>query len=567
MASIIPKKVKNNTYYYYVESKRINGKPRIVNQKYLGSADSVLEKMVEAKKMKKPLHSVIYQFADVMLLYEIASKLGAVRIIDKYAMKRNQGASIGEYALIAAINRAISPTSKNSMASWYSKTFLSQILPITERMLTPQNYWNHMKITDETINHIEDEFVKTIIEQYDVDTSHLIYDATNFYTYIDTMQNSNLAKRGHCKSKRNDLKIVGLSMMITPDCNIPLLYDTYPGNLPDSKQFAVMLNKLKTRYETLTLRKAAITIAFDRGNNSQTIIDLLESEQFPLYYVGGLKRNQCTVLYSYDTSCFIPLKGKCFEGTTAFRTTMNVYERDMTIVVSYNQNLFDGQMQGIQNNIEKTTGNLVDLQTRLRNRAEGIVTKGRCPTAASVEKQIKTFLSVEFMDDIFEYDLTTYNGIPYFSYSLNTDKLASLKSTILGKTVLFTNRHEWTNEEIVGTYRSAWHIEHTFRQMKDNDHLAVRPLFHWTDQKIKVHIFYCVLGYRLCCLLKKELLKVGINDSVNKILDELSEIQYVVTVFGTSKSDIVSSFSQGVSLAESIVASYDLKNKYLPFAC
>ena len=392
----------------------------------------------------------------------------------------------------------------------------------------------------------------------------MIYDATNFFSYINTKQESALAKRGHSKEKRNDLRIVGLSMMLSPDCNIPLLYDTYPGNTPDSKQFTVMLDKLKHRYEKLINKSTDVTIIFDRGNNAQYNIDQLENENFSLYYVGGLKKNQCADLFDIDKSKYAQLSGECFEKVTAYRTTKNVYERDMTVVVTFNQNLYDGQMQGIVLNIEKTYENLSAIQRQLINRAEGIVIKGRTPTSASVEKQVKAALKLEYMEDIFDYELTTLNGVPFVKFILNESKLVHLQKTMLGKTVLFTNRHEWSTEQIVASYRSAWHIEHAFSQMKDTDHLTVRPFFHWTDQKIKIHIFYCVLAYRLCCLLKKELLVHDIDESINKILEHLNELKYIITVLGTSKSDILCSFSQSNNLAEKIAAHYNLKDKYLP---
>lgn len=564
MPSIIKKNLKGKIYYYYVESKRIDGKPRHVNQKYLGTAETIFEKFSQTSELKDPLYSIILEFADVCLLYDIASRLNVIGIINKYATKRNQGVSVGEYALIAAINRATLPTTKNCIASWYEKTVLSRLFLVKPSALIPQNYWNHMDISDEVLCSIEDELVKKIVDQYQIDTSRIIYDATNFYTYIDTMQNSELAKRGHCKSKRNDLKIVSLSMMITPDCNIPLLYDTYPGNRPDSKQFTVMLNKLKNRYERITSKKADVTVVFDRGNNSQDNIDLLECDEFPLYYVGGLKRNQCYDLYELDTEAFLPLVGDDFDNDTAFRATREIYNREMTVVVVFNPNLYDGQLQGILLNIEKTATKFNELQTKLINRAEGIVTKGRTPTQASVEKQIKTVLATEFMKDIFGYELSTYNAIPFFSYNLDVSKLDNIKKTVLGKTVLFTNRHDWSNEEITTAYRSAWRIEHAFKQMKDTDHLTVRPLYHRTDQKIKVHIFYCILAYRLCCLLKKELQAFGISDSVNHILEQLQTIKYVITVLGTSSSDISCSFSKGTALAESISSLYSLKEKFQP---
>lgn len=564
MASIIKKKIKKYTYYYYVESKRVNGKPKYVNQKYLGTAETIYEKLSVTSGLPEPLYSIILDFADVSILLDIATRLGVVNIINKYARKRNQSVSFGEYILVAAINRAVAPTSKSDMAHWYSKTILSRLLQIDEKALSSQHYWNHMSMSDDVMSKIEEELVKTIVDSYKIETSHLIYDATNFFTYIDTMQDSNLAKRGHSKEKRNDLRIVGLSMMVTPDCNIPLLYDTYPGNTPDSKQFSIMLDKLKARYEKLTAQKTDITIIFDRGNNSQDNIDTLEKEQFPLHYVGGLKRNQCSDLFAIDKKEFLQLSGNGFEKVTAFRTTKNFYDRDMTVVVTYNQNLADGQMQGILIDIEKACKTLSDIQMKLINRAVGIVKKGRAPTVKSIEDQVKSALKAEFMKDIFDYEITDNNKIPHLKYSLNGENLENLKNTILGKTVLFTNRHNWTTEEIVASYRSAWHVEHAFRQMKDTDHLTVRPLFHWTDHKIEIHIFYCVLAYRLCCLLQKELYAFDIHESLNHILEQLKELKYVITVFGTSKSDIICSFSQSNKLAENISSFYGLKTKYLP---
>ena len=188
MASIIKKKIKNNIYYYYVESKRINGKPKHVNQKYLGTAETIYKKLNVTSGIPEPLYSIVLDFADVSVLLDVASRLGVVDIINKYAKKRNQGVSPGEYILVAAINRAVAPTSKSYIAHWFSRTILSRLLQINEKALSTQNYWNHMCISDTVLSKIEEELVKTIVDSYKIDTSHLIYDAANFFTYIDTKQ-------------------------------------------------------------------------------------------------------------------------------------------------------------------------------------------------------------------------------------------------------------------------------------------------------------------------------------------------------------------------------------------
>jgi len=67
--------------------------------------------------------------------------------------------------------------------------------------------------------------------------------------------------------------------------------------------------------------------------------------------------------------------------------------------------------------------------------------------------------------------------------------------------------------------------------MKDKKHLGFRPIYHWTDASIRVHAFYCVLALRLCCILNTEIEQLGHKMSINLMLDMLSEVQQVITVF------------------------------------
>ena len=100
-------------------------------------------------------------------------------------------------------------------------------------------------------------------------------------------------------------------------------------------------------------------------------------------------------------------------------------------------------------------------------RREGIVTKGKKPTVDSLNRTITAILSAEHMKDIFDISIEAgEGGIPTMEYFLNEDKLTDLKEKKLGKTILFTDRHDWTNEQIVGAYRSQYHVEETFRPVQ-----------------------------------------------------------------------------------------------------
>jgi transposase len=207
-------------------------------------------------------------------------------------------------------------------------------------------------------------------------------------------------------------------------------------------------------------------------------------------------------------------------------------------VVTSNPVLFNAQMVGVHANIAACEKALSELQERLTRRKEGIVTKGKKPTVESVGKNVKTILSAEYMHDIFDCAITDEpEHTPELTFSRNDERLAALQERVLGKAVLFTDRKEWSNEQIVSAYRSQYHVEEAFKQMKDTAHLSFRPLRHFTDANIRVHAFYCVLAYLLATLLNKELKQMNHNLSINRMLDKFQEAQQVVSVFSTESTN------------------------------
>lgn len=530
MSSLVKKTIKGQQYYYIVDSQRVDGKPRIVNQLYLGSVESVIDRLKESKGAVSPVYSSVFDFGDVAALYDVAERLGIVKLIDDIAPKRNQGISIGSYLLIAAINRAVNPTSKANIEQWYTKTILQKILPVPKKQLSSQRFWDNMNIwTEEKILKFEEVFVSFIVQQYNLPIKCLVYDATNFFTYIDTDNGkAEIAQRGHSKEKRNDLRIVGLSMMLSAEDEIPLFYEVYKGNTPDSKQFAQAVRKLKEQYRSVFGQEADVTLVFDRGNNSQDNISLLEEGNVKFHYVGGLKRNQCKGLYEIPKEDYQKLHGDEFGDTSAFQTKFQAFGKEMTAVITHNPKLTHGQLKGILRNRAKCREKLKELQENLEQWETGIKKKGKRPTKESIQKKIAAILATEYMEELFVIKWDESKRLPAFSFTMPESRLLELEERELGKTVLFTNREGWSNEKIVQTYRSAWRIESAFRQMKNTDHLSVRPMWHWTDQKIKVHIFYCVLAYRLCCILKRELRENGIDLSINRILEMLGDKQQLV---------------------------------------
>ncbi len=543
MGSIVAKKKKNQIYYYYVESARVNGKPRVVLQKYLGRAEKIAKAFEEDAVLDIPKHSIVHELGAVCALYEMARRLNVVELINRHCPKRAQGLSIGEYMLIAAINRALEPVSKMQIADWYKKTVLYRLVPAENSWLSSQRFWDNMNLLSaEAIEKIEEELCAFIVKDFELGTDSIIYDTTNFFTYIDTNTDSELPQRGRCKSKRKDLRIVGLALMVSPDYNIPLFHEVYPGNWHDTKEFSHVIDKLKKRLEKIGVTPGQVTLALDKGNNSLDNINKVfgtDNKCMVFHLVGSVKFSEHKELLDISKKEF--QKVKEVPDVTAYRLQKVIYAREMTVIIVHNPELEKGQLQGINNNIVSCTEKLNNLQQSLILRQTGKVTKGKKPTVDSVKKKVKEILSPDYMKDIFEIEINKdENGFVLLDFCFIKDKLEFITEQRLGKTLLFTDNHDWPTAKIISTYRSLYHVENAFRQMKDTTFLSFRPFFHWTDQKIRVHAFYCVLALRLCLLLKKTLHENSMPMSLYKMLSKLAEIKQVIIVYpkkGESKKD------------------------------
>ncbi len=101
----------------------------------------------------------------------------------------------------------------------------------------------------------------------------------------------------------------------------------------------------------------------------------------------------------------------------------------------------------------------------------------------------------------------------------------------LGFRILMTDRHDWDTGQIVEAYYSQATVEAAFKNIKNPHHLALKPQFHWTDQKIIVHNFMCVVGYLLSTLLWREARrKAGFTGTLDSLLETLNNIRLATLI-------------------------------------
>lgn len=537
MAYMTRKKIKGGTYYYAEESEWRDGRPHRKWQKYLGPLPKIIAALDGERE--KPLYAEIFQLGAPAAYWHVAEECGMASILDDILPKRRQGLSIGFYLTLAAMNRVIQPVSKCSMWDWFQDTIFLRLFPeVNKEALNSQRFWDNLSTLEaEEIEQAWLKLVHSVLAREQIDLSCVSFDGTNFYSFIGSFNmRCSLAKRGKNKQGRTNLRQVNYALFCTRKDHIPLYFDVFEGNRHDSKEFGLVIEKFFRAFAEYRPSREGITIVFDKGNNSMSNLSAF-ADQSGFHFVGSVKPHdhKDLALISSNDARFTLLTNPRLEQVKAFRCRKSIYGKEMTVVVTFNQNLYTAQVQSLNNELNKCLGKLNNLSAKLDDRRARRVTKGKAPTIASVKNQVSSILKGQYMKRLIEITVTEHDGLPLLNYSINTKAQAELNNTYLGKNILITDNHDWSTEDIILAYRSQYVIEDTFKQMKDRKTGTWWPMYHWTDPMIRVHAFYCSLALLLRALLMKKVWQANILVSMNKLHEELSGIREVINVFKKKK--------------------------------
>jgi transposase len=533
MAFIVGKKQDGKTYYYLAESARVGGKPRIVSQRYLGSAEEIAARLSESGP-GEPDRSRHLAFGDVAAVWQMLRRLRVAETVDEVVGSRraDAGAPVGTYIALAALNRVVDPCSKLAFSEWWQKTAGDRWLRLSPAALDHRRFWDAMDaIGEEDLAEIERRIVAGMVETFSIDLSGLVLDMTNFATWIDSgNERAPIAQRGHSKQKRSDLRICGLGLVVSRDGGVPLVSHAYPGNRPDVTQFGSMVRELVARFGALGVagadrEGARLTVVYDAGQNSDDNYELLDGG--PLSFVGSLPPSDHPELLAIGAGRYRVVDEEAFPGLRAFETAKVVFGRTRRLVACHSDGLHEKQSRGFDQTLAKVHRQLGEVQARL---ARGRTRKAR----EKVEAEIAAILAPRWVSRVVATTLTGETPAELrLSFSTGDKARAALETELFGKRILFSDKtpEQASTAQIVADYRSQEAVEGDFRQMKDPKVVSFSPMFHFTEHKIRVHAFYCVLGLMVAKLMVREAGKSGLHLSVRALLSSLSGIEETVLLY------------------------------------
>lgn len=544
---IYPKKIKGRTYYYLQRTWREKvddtkmgktkgtGKSRVRTESiYLGTARSIFEQL---KKSRTPLEARHRDFGFVAAVYQTAIQVGLVDLLRDHIRGERYGTPRWLYFLLPIINRLEYATSKERMGEWAQKTVLPQLLSFDPKQLNSKSFWyvtddviseKELKerrkkkpdleddiftgLDDDVFRFIEQKLFKNLKEQYELTGNALLYDTTNFFTYIEEPARSKLARTGHNKDCHHHLKQVGLAMCVEKEWGIPLFHRLYRGNSHDSKTFGGLVEDLIGCMKAGFEQVGDLVLVLDKGNNSEENFAALKGK---IHWVGSLVPSHFSDLIE------IPLDqyhGQ-WEEYMYYKCKREVMGVDCALVLTYNPRLARKQEHSLQNGIDK-------LKKKIRVKWSEYKRKPKKVPAGITrminESRYGKYLKVEYRDGKLAFSIT--------------DNVAEQRKRF-GKNLLFSGDPDAEAGWIITHYHAKDLIEDGFKLLKDPELIRFRPIRHWTDTKIRAFGFCCVMALVLIRVMQLRAAQAGLRMSAAVIKEELKDLRQVVMIYDANNAE------------------------------
>jgi len=458
---------------------------------------------------------------DVGALLWVAEQLDVIKLIDQVCGIRGatDGPSVGEMVLAVAVQRACAPAAKCRLVA-----FLAGCVPrvscLPASVFTGQAFHRlAAHVTDAHVEQVQIDLARAAVARFDLSTDVLAFGTTNCDTCIATTTPGTLARRGHAKSKRPDLRVVGLVVLVSETGHVPLLHRTYPDNGSDQAVLAPCLDALGQLHGALDdvehrPRSASRTLVRDGGAWSEQLELYVGLEGYGTLISLPLSHSasQAALAHAAQRAAMTRVGGKLGDVRAA-RLRTRVGDLDRTLVVVESRELWRGQKRGIAVALRKAK---VELRTLERSAANGRLTR------EALASRVQKALQREHLSDFVTTTVTRRAGKLSLHWHVDQAARRLLDRTRLGRRVLCTDRHLWSTGRILHAFRGQWDVEELFRRAKQEGVAPWGPSHQWVDSSLRVHTFATVIGLTLMSLAR---IALGTRTSARHMIKALSEVK------------------------------------------
>jgi len=535
MAHFHIKTKKGRPYLYVREIARVDGKPKVISQIYIGSPEKVAGLLVG--KEADILNLKVEEFGSLWLAHQIDRDIDLCSIVDSVVPRaeRETGPSVGEYFFYCVLNRMVQAVSKNKLADWFRTTAIQHIRPVDLDELTSKRYWEKWdRVTETDLHAIARRFFERIWQVETPSADCLLFDTTNYYTYMASQTDSELAKRGKNKAGKHHLRQIGLGLLVARDLRLPLYYSVYPGNTHDSKHFEAVMDEMFGMVCGLNKTKERLTVVIDKGMNADDNYAWIDEHSrihfittYSTYFAQDLATTPLTRFEPADTTENRQhiAEGHEDECLLAYRTKGEYWGKERTVIVTHTPASARKQAYTFADKLEAMRQELLAMRAKVRDKAPHWRNEEEVR-----ERYIRFCEHIHMTPQLFELEFTQSPDGLSLTFRKNV-YLVNRKQAMFGKNIIITdNNTDWLTGDIVEASLAHWQVEDRFRLSKDVDLVGTSPVRHWTDSKIRCHLFTCVVAMTYLRRIELKMAAAGQKRSIEEIMNDMRHLHYVLSV-------------------------------------
>ena len=457
------------------------------------------------------------RYADILLARHLWKELGLDKLINGYMSHTEAEMPVELISFLMVANRLVDPKSKLAVSSWYKeKVYLPEL---ENTNFAPHDFYRSMDYLEEMKEDIEKDLYYELCDLFTLELNLVFYDTTSSYF---EGQGPSLAKHGKSKDHRPDKRQIVIGLLVT-DEGIPIAHKVFEGDKADKATVIETINDLKKRFNL----KRVIFVA-DRGMVSGANLDYIKEQGFS--YIVTLKKRRLNEAKEAIEATFTDLekKRKKYEEEKKKGSEEEKGEKEL-LFSEYR--IADEPRYLVCLNPKKRKDDKIYREQRIKKGKRNLEKIKRSVETGQLKNQEKILKKATLALD--------KTNRKYFSYSSPKDSLFSYflvkealrrEERLDGIFLIKSTAHDLSAEELIRQYKNLTGVEKAFKEIKD--FLRLRPIRHHQNDRVRAHVFICVLSYLLEKILEKKMRQTHLMITAREALDRLDDIRVAKNEIG-----------------------------------
>lgn len=432
-------------------------------------------------------------YGDMLALVHLWGRLRVAESIGRHLRGKRLSFDVAEMVKVMVLNRLSDPMSKLGIMRWLPTVLIPEL---REEAVSYPHLLRAMDYLVQIKERIELDLYNELVTLFNLEVDLVFFDLTSCYFEGEGPE---MADWGYSRDRRPDRKQIVLAVAITRE-GLPIYHEVLPGSTADVTTLRPAVEVLRSRF-----RVGRCILVCDRGMVSEENLAYLDEVQTP--YIVAIRRR--------GTRESDALIGKSLRGFVQMDRLL-VKEKtrgDVRYILCHNPEVAESKRRTREQLLQKVQKEIDTLNRRFQN--------GKLSRDMLYHRALRV-LEDHHLDHYFSPQLEKPGIILYF----NTDtweRERFLEGTFFLKTRL--SPEEFSTADLVRTYKMLQEIERAFRELKD--FLKIRPIFHWTDRRVKAHVMICVLAYLLEKMVGLHCERAKVNLSPRRTLSVLSQLKAI----------------------------------------